>query len=53
VLVAAAAMGKLGPEGAITAALLHNLSTFLGMANAGRLLAFDDRSGNETKSCSM
>jgi heavy metal translocating P-type ATPase len=42
VLMAAAATGTLGAEGAILAALLHNLSTFLGMANAGRLMLFDE-----------
>jgi heavy metal translocating P-type ATPase len=42
VLVGLAAAGVLGPQGAIVAALLHNLSTFLGLANAGRLLLFDE-----------
>ena len=42
VLVALATAGLLGAQGAIVAALLHNLSTFLGMANAGRLLLFDE-----------
>ncbi len=42
VLVALAACGLLGAQGAIVAALLHNLSTFIGMANAGRLLLFDE-----------
>jgi Cd2+/Zn2+-exporting ATPase len=41
-LVAAAAMGELGAQGAIVAALLHNFSTFLGLGNAGRLLLFDE-----------
>jgi P-type E1-E2 ATPase len=41
-LVALAAAGLLGAEGAILAALLHNLSTFVGLANAGRLLLFDE-----------
>ena len=41
-LVGLAASGGLGAQGAIVAALLHNLSTFLGMANAGRLLRFDE-----------
>ena len=51
-LVALAASGMLGAEGAIIAALLHNLSTFLGVGNAGRLLLFDEPfspSGAETK----
>jgi len=42
VLIALAAAGLLGAEGAIVAALLHNLSTFLGLGNAGRLLLFDE-----------
>lgn len=42
VLVALAAAGVLGTEGAVVAALLHNLSTFLGLGNAGRLLLFDE-----------
>lgn len=29
-------------EGAVVAALLHNLSTFLGLGNAGRLLLFNE-----------
>jgi len=41
-LVALAAAGILGAEGAIIAALLHNLSTFVGLGNAGRLLLFDE-----------
>ena len=41
-LVGLAAAGVLGPQGAIVAALLHNLSTFVGLANAGRLLLFDE-----------
>jgi len=41
-LVAAAASGVLGAEGAVLAAVLHNLGTFAGMANAGRLLLFDE-----------
>jgi Cd2+/Zn2+-exporting ATPase len=42
VLIAAAAAGLLGAEGAIVAALLHNFSTLLGLGNAGRLLLFDE-----------
>ena len=42
VLVVLAASGLLGAQGAIIAALLHNFSTFLGLANAGRLLLFDE-----------
>ena len=41
-LMALAAAGVLGAGGAIIAALVHNLSTFLGVANAGRLLLFDE-----------
>jgi heavy metal translocating P-type ATPase len=41
-LVGLAATGGLGAHGAILAAVLHNFSTFLGMANAGRLLLFDE-----------
>ncbi len=41
-LVALAATGVLGAEGAIIAALLHNVSTFAGLGNAGRLLLFDE-----------
>ena len=41
-LVGLAAAGVLGTEGALVAALLHNLSTFLGLGNAGRLLLFDE-----------
>jgi heavy metal translocating P-type ATPase len=43
-LMALAAAGVLGAGGAVIAALLHNLSTFLGVANAGRLLRFDEMS---------
>jgi Zn2+/Cd2+-exporting ATPase len=42
VLVVLAASGLLGAQGAIIAALLHNVSTFLGLANSGRLLLFDE-----------
>ena len=41
-LVVLAACGLLGPEGAIVAAVVHNLSTLAGMANSGRLLLFDE-----------
>jgi len=41
-LVTLAAAGLLGAEGAVLAAVLHNISTFLGLANAGRLLLFDE-----------
>jgi heavy metal translocating P-type ATPase len=42
VLMALSASGVLGAGGAVIAALMHNLSTFLGVANAGRLLLFDE-----------
>lgn len=42
VIVVAAATGVLGASGAIIAALLHNVSTLAVMANAGRLLKFQD-----------
>jgi Zn2+/Cd2+-exporting ATPase len=41
-IVIAAAFGLLGPAGATVAAILHNLSTLIVLANAGRLLRFDD-----------
>ncbi len=41
-LMALAALGLLGAQGAVIAALLHNLSTFAGLANSGRLLLFDE-----------
>jgi Zn2+/Cd2+-exporting ATPase len=42
VLTALAAAGVLGLEAPIIAALLHNVATFLGIGNAGRLLLFDE-----------
>jgi cation transport ATPase len=45
VLVALAATGMLGTEGAIVAAVLHNASTLVGLGNAGRLLLFDETGG--------
>jgi Cd2+/Zn2+-exporting ATPase len=45
ILVGLASTGMLGAEGAIIAAVFHNLSTLLGMANAGRLLRFDEPLG--------
>lgn len=42
VMMALSASGVLGVGGAVIAALTHNLSTFLGVANAGRLLLFDE-----------
>jgi Zn2+/Cd2+-exporting ATPase len=45
ILVSLAAAGLLGAEGAVVAAVFHNLSTLIGMANAGRLLRFDEPLG--------
>ena len=45
VLIGLAAAGVMGSEGAIIAAVVHNLSTFAGMINAGRLLQFDETRG--------
>ena len=42
VLVSAAASGMLGASGAVLVAVLHNLGTVAVMANAGRLLQFQD-----------
>jgi heavy metal translocating P-type ATPase len=41
-IVAFAAFGLLGAAGAMIAAILHNLSTLLVLANAGRLLRFQE-----------
>ena len=41
-IVAAAGTGLLGREGALVAAILHNASTLLVLANAGRLLRFHE-----------
>jgi Zn2+/Cd2+-exporting ATPase len=41
-IVALAASGLLGVEGALVAAVLHNAGTLVVMANAGRLLRFDE-----------
>ena len=41
-LVGLAATGVLGSQGAIIAAIFHNVSTLAGMVNAGRLLRFDE-----------
>ena len=46
VLMALSAAGVLGVGGAVIAAFMHNLSTFLGVANAGRLLLFQDTPEN-------
>ncbi len=44
-LIILAGAGVLGVEAPIIAALLHNLSTFIGLGNAGRLLLFDETQG--------
>jgi Zn2+/Cd2+-exporting ATPase len=44
-LIVLASAGVLGVEAPIIAALLHNLSTFIGLGNAGRLLLFDETAG--------
>ena len=41
-LTALASAGVLGLEAPIIAAVLHNVSTFLGLGNAGRVLLFDE-----------
>lgn len=47
VLVGLAAAGLLGAQAPLVAALLHNLSSLAGLANAGRLLRFDETAGAE------
>ncbi len=44
-LTALAAAGVLGVGAPIIAAILHNVSTFLGLGNAGRVLLFDETQG--------
>jgi heavy metal translocating P-type ATPase len=44
-LTALAAVGALGAEAPIIAAVLHNVSTFLGLGNAGRVMLFDETQG--------
>src|SRR6185312_1779586 len=44
-LTALASAGVLGVEAPIIAAVLHNVSTFLGLGNAGRVLLFDETGG--------
>lgn len=41
-IVVLAAFGVLGAAGAIVAAVLHNISTLIVLANAGRLMRYDD-----------
>lgn len=47
VLVLLAACGLLGAQGAVVAAVVHNFGTLAGMANAGRLLRFDETRSRE------
>ncbi|MFT8804759.1 MAG: cation-translocating P-type ATPase [Acetobacter aceti] len=42
ILITCAAFSLLGAQGAVMAAVLHNASTLAGLANAGRLLRFDE-----------
>ncbi|MBV1836741.1 cation-translocating P-type ATPase [Acetobacter estunensis] len=42
ILIVCAAFNLLGAQGAVMAAVLHNASTLAGLANAGRLLRFDE-----------
>ena len=44
-LVALAGFNVLGAAAPIIAAILHNVSTFLGIGNSGRLLLFDETGG--------
>ena len=47
-LTVLAGAGVLGVGAPIIAALLHNLATFLGLGNAGRLLLFDETQTGQT-----
>jgi len=47
VIMGGASLGLLGANGALIAAVLHNLGTLLVMANAGRLLKFQEDHTNE------
>ncbi len=49
-LTVLAAAGVLGVEAPIIAAVLHNVSTFLGLGNAGRVLLFDETGAAVVKS---
>ncbi|MGH8228232.1 MAG: heavy metal translocating P-type ATPase, partial [Steroidobacteraceae bacterium] len=52
-LIILAGWGVLGVEAPIIAALLHNVSTFIGLGNAGRLLLFDEtQQGTSTPAAS-
>jgi len=52
-LIVLSGAGVLGIEAPIIAALLHNLSTFLGLGNAGRLLLFDETQGAAAHAASL
>jgi cation transport ATPase len=43
VVIGIAAAGIFGASGALAAAVLHNVGTLAVMANAGRLLRFQDK----------
>lgn len=47
--VAVIALAALGVLGAVTVALLHNLGTFIVIANAGRLLRIDEREADASE----
>ena len=48
-LTALASAGALGVEAPIIAAVLHNVSTFLGLGNAGRVMLFDETQSTKTE----
>ena len=48
-LTALASAGALGLQAPIIAAVLHNVSTFLGLGNAGRVMLFDETQGVTAK----
>jgi heavy metal translocating P-type ATPase len=52
-LVGLAAFGILGASAPILAALLHNVSTFLGIGNSGRLLLFDETDAARAAAASL
>ncbi len=52
-LVGLASFGVLGVEAPIIAAVLHNVSTFLGIGNSGRLLLFDETDASGTAATSL
>ena len=52
-LVGLAAFGVLGAAAPIIAAFLHNVSTFLGIGNSGRLLLFDETDAGRGNAASL